>query len=44
MADGVSLSLSYTVPKALSVCIGKILLIINSIETKLATVREKKAI
>ena len=41
MADSVSLPLSYTVPKALSVCISKILLVINSIETKLARVRKK---
>lgn len=41
MADWVSLPLSYTVPKALSVCIGKILLVINNIETKLARVRKK---
>lgn len=36
-----SLLLSYLVPKALSVCIGKILLVINNIETKLARVRKK---
>lgn len=33
--------MSYTVLKALSACVGKILLVINNIETKLARVRKK---